>query len=697
MWSLSSPGYWKLIALGSLAGCGVLLWRTPAAVATQSEARCAIVEQDSASSWLDPVGAAHGERLADELTPMLAELEHATGIRARCKALGRVARRAAGDTDALQRVLAYSERNQPAELRVCSTAALGQASSSVVLPWLLELLEERASDVAEAAARALAQRNDPESRAALLDVANSAEPALRVTASIALAEVGAAESGPLIAALLESGNLRDRDRLITALGTGAVPGALPLLEKLARSGTGSAHYTAIQALGELGGPGAARSLLQLLHDRPSLAPMVAQALARTRDESARKGLLQLAVDGQSRNTSMAAMQALVGFDDPDVHGLMARALSGTDIQKTNMAMEYFANHPDQRATAQLIEIARRGSPHTGYAALHALARSDDDGARSLIEELAHGRGPMKAAALMSLAALPEGAEEARQIALDQVREGGPQLGQAIELLANDDSPEAHAALLAVARRNDPHSSPQVMSWLGQRGDAESRRTLEQIASGPGNSETRGMAMYALAQSGDQAASQTLLRVLQTGDATARAQAVGALSQVAGPDVEHALLTASRDKDSQVALQAASALGQIASPAALTRLEELARGSDLQVTRHALMSLGSSSERVGPIAQSLSASRDPSARLLAVEVVHGLPEGTAAGIILSGVRDQDANVVRAALGNFVFAGNDEASTRSALQAVVQRGELPDDVREQARQLLRGREPVEVDEE
>lgn len=686
----TSPGLWKIVALTALSGCGLLLLRTPRVVATQAdEARAASDEEDAASSR-SPDGDRSLPREAQSTSQLLATLQRATSVRARCNALMRLSRVADLSDQAVARMASYGDSKYLPELRSCAASALGATAASAALPYLLELVEDTDYQVREAVVRALVQREDDESREAVLGLIKTGPRALRVALAVALAETGSLQATPFLGELLEGAGSPDRERLINALGASGDPAALDLLQKLVTSGGRPTQYAAIAALGELGSQGAVRTLLSLLDSQPSLLAFTTQALARTGDESAVAALIELS-DGQHGTTAaQSAMQALCSVDDPAVHELMLTALRSPLPNTSQLALQYFSQHTDAEAGPVLMELVEEGSPRTLYSALQALARLDDPAGRALIEKIASGTSSTREAALGALMQTPDGSARAREIALAQVRRGGPQIYQALDLVSNDGSPEARAAMLDLVKRGEPSSAPQAMMWLGQQTDPESRRMLEELAASEKVPEQqRSAALFALAQTGDGRVVKTLRAALQTESPSLRAQAVNALSQLSGPDAEQALLNASRDKSGEVAANAASALGQIASPAALGRLEEMARAKDPQVARQATMMLAQSSpERAAPLVESLLHAQDPESRQLAINMAGMLSSEAGSRVLLSGVRDRDPNVVRSALANVASVGLEAPETQAALHDVAQNQQLPEDLRTQATQLLTG---------
>lgn len=189
---------------------------------------------------------------------------------------------------------------------------------------------------------------------------------------------------------------------------------------------------------------------------------------------------------------------------------MLRALASEAPERKSPAIEYFSAHGSESGVAALEWIVGSGSRHLSFQALHALARIGGDEARDFEASVAEGEGPLAEAALGALTMLPEGSEEAKQIALEQLARddrGGSSV-QALQLIATDESEEARAALIAAADGEGPTSAHALM-LLSQRSDDESRRALARIAGSTRSPEQQVQVLQALVQTGDAAMLDTV--------------------------------------------------------------------------------------------------------------------------------------------------------------------------------------------
>lgn len=680
-----SPWLWRVLALSFAALSLYLLLRPPQRVTATHEAET----EDSSLAADERRSTRAAARLHGDPARLIALVQRAGSSQARCTALARLAR-ATEDEDALSHVLRYSERSQPLELRMCAASALGETTATAVIPWLLELARDPVQPVSEAAIRALALRDDEAARRALIGLGEGAPMALRVGVAVALAEAGATEAVAMIQGLLESASLQDKQRLVAALGGTHDPRALTLLTSFVQRGPMPMTYAAVSALGELGGAGASRALLELFTARPNLAHPVAAALARIGDEEARAALVD-AAEGASGMAGSAALQALSSLEGEEVRALMLRAIESGRPDRVGVATEYLATRRDPEAVERLTAVLDRGLSHASHSALWALSRIGGEAAEQRLLAAAQKDGPMREAALGALASSPEGAEAARKIALEQLRTGKGASPQALELVAQDGSPEARELLVSAARR-EGRTSAHALMLLGQRGDPESRRVLDEIASDDkASSERRSQALFAIAQSGDPKAIASLTPALRASDPTLRARAVSAVGQLGGPEAEAALIAASRDNDPQVVASAAEMLAQTGSAPALARLEQVAASSDVATAQHGIRALAMvAPERAAPLVEKLAQSSDANARQTALGMVYSLPPAMAGKIVASALRDP-AQVDQAL--SMVQGGYEDDSTREALRGVVTNMALPESTRERASRMLAGEAPME----
>lgn len=680
---------WQVTALSALGACGLLSLRSPPA--SRAAACAEPTDQQAPTTQRGAQGARARASHSVRVRQLSESLALTTDLQGRCVALSRLARIPALDASAVAQIASFTGVQHSTEQRHCAIAALTETRSDAAVPFLIALLQDAQTQIAESAVRALANYDEPSAREAVLASARSGPENVRVVAVMGLAEAGATEAVPLIAELLEQVRMQYRHQLIEALGTSHDPRALPILQGLLGRGVRSLQHASVFALGELGGAGAAETLVGLLEREPTLAPMVAQALARNGSEEAREALLGLAESAQGGPAAQSALAALAQSGAPEVEPLMAEALASENPNRVGIAIEYYGAHPSSEVQPMLLRLAREGGPRHAWSAVQALARSGGESSRALLVELAQRGGPSSQAALAMLSTQTGGAEAARAIALERLKKGGPSAAEAIDVIAGDDSPEAQAALLAAASSEDARLSMQSLHYLGQRSDEQSLRVLDRLAAEGKDEQRRGAALAALIHTGDPRARERAAAALKDPSSQVRVQAVQALGQVGGAHAEQLLVAASSDRDPEVARTATFGLAQVGSPAALTRLEQLARGSDPAMVSTALTALGQSApERAAPLAEALMAGSDPALRATAVQLTGVLPEAASARIVGAAMRDQNPDVVRATL-DFLGAtgGGGSEDQRAALRAISESEGMPSDLRERAAAILAGR--------
>ncbi len=608
---------------------------------------------------------------------LLASLERSQSTSNRCMTIDRLSRLPELDENGVAQLARFSEEGQPVELRRCTGYALGNVAHVAALEPLKALAQSENKMLAETALMALAGRSDRASQRAAIELSAQRSRTLRVSVACALAESGATEAVSLIAALLGDGNGMERERLLMALGRCGDPRAVGVLQGYIAQGNRMTQQSAIYALGEIGGPAASETLLALLRDRPELAQLAAGALARSGGDEAREALLSIAEQNLGYGTGFPALQALSELDGPGVPELMSRALDGT-VGAQSIAMEYFVNHPEHDVFERLETFARSGTVQAQSQALQALARIGGDQAFDVIESVALGGGSMAPMALQMLS--QDGSERARRIALAQMKKGN---ASGIEILVQDESPEARAALIELAQKGDPNSAQRALWSLAQRNDPESRKLTEALATNA-DPQKRASAMWALAQTGDPAVIGTLRKAMSDSDENVRREAVQALGQLPGAESEAALLSATRDASPDVVGVAANVLAGIGSAKAIERLEEITR-NPATAGQGMMALLNSAPARAQPLAEAMISSASIESRRAALMASSQLPSEASTHILVTALADRDADFVREAV-EMSANGVQNDQVRAALRGLSDG--LPEDLRQRAAEIAGG---------
>ncbi len=616
----------------------------------------------------------------EKLLAQLRAAHNATVICDTLRSLGPVA-----DEEATSAIADVAQKGRIGA-RECAVTTLGGIRLAAARSWLAELVSDKDASIRRAAVEALAARpDDPEARSIVLTVATTAEPELKMAATLALGNAHATEATPLLLAAMDNADLGTQRQIVAALGATGDAGAVEALAKISREGSTGVRTEALTALGKIGGPQAVTLLSAALLDASGAdVRSAATALAEMDDPGAKKALLT-AAESDRRDVSGAAMDALADVDGDDVRALMLKKLGPGSPDAHAAAARYFRSHPDEAVVADLSSMARHGGREASAEALTALAAIGGKDALAAITELASEPGTSQNGALSQLASMPGGREGARKIALSLLRSGGPAAHTAVSLLSEDASPEGRQALLDAARAGDG-TSAEAMSALARRGDPASVKALSDLAQTGKDARTKAEALSALGQSGDPQVAGTLTRALKDSDPQVRRAAMDGLSTIGGPEAEKAVLDATSSNDHDLRTAAVHALGRNASsPAAAARLEKLAADPDREVANAAFWGLASTSpDKAAKIAEGQMKSADVDVRRSTMQVCHMLEPERARELLLGGLADADPTVAVTAAHNLTQIG--DTASQNALAALLTRDDANPQVRRAAADAL-----------
>ena len=133
-----------------------------------------------------------------------------------------------------------------------SIRAIGELGSDNAVALLIKLANGPLYESASQAVWSLGGMQSPMSRTALAKLIDANDPRIAETAMRALDEIDD-ELAKRLVAIAEEGNWQTSSAAISALGRASADIALPPLSKLARTGSENLRYTAIYAIGEIGG------------------------------------------------------------------------------------------------------------------------------------------------------------------------------------------------------------------------------------------------------------------------------------------------------------------------------------------------------------------------------------------------------------------------------------------------------------
>jgi HEAT repeat protein len=676
-----------LAAFGALGVCAVATWRPPA---EDAEVEQESVREDVSASALAPrvmrapaCRAKESSLDAARLSRLITQLERSSSVYARCRQLELIAHMRGVGEAVVALVARYAEPPRPEHLRLCAVGALGDLHEPSAIPRLQALVSSSDTRLLNAVVRAIANHEEPAAHAALLAFARTGRSELQVEAGVALAELADPAAPELLAGLITSVTRTSARRLIIALGTTHDPHALPVLEGFLNDAT-KEHNSVIKALGELGLPGGTRLLLDQLAREPHRAEQILEALAASSDPGAREALIAAAEGGDPSCDANRALNALLELEGDDTRALMLRSLHDVEPERQSIAAEYFSRHGDAAAVPGLVALVNAEGRPFAAAALDALAAIGGDAALAAVAAEARNRTPMQSAALRALAQMPGGEDTARDIAIELTQRGGDGRAEAAALLASDDSPEAHAALLSAAQRDD-YAALQAIDALAESGDDESRQLMVRLSRAEG-AVTRAHALSRLVEADAPEALDSVRMAVGARDPTLRQSAVDMLSTIGGAEAERVAMDVSRSDDAELAGAAVQELGAFNTEAANDALAQLAQGASQSTAGPALQALADNDpERAAGLFQQLPPSSDPAVLRAALSLNDRLPKTALEGVLERALATKD-EAVESELDDLLSARDERAALRDPLATLAQKSGAPEQIRERARALL-----------
>jgi HEAT repeat protein len=534
----------------------------------------------------------------DRTSQLLRRLADAHTVSETCSALDDLAR--VGDATAAQTVVDVTQRATRSDLRSCATSALGNSHTALAASWLEELARDHDTSVRDAALAGLAGSDDPAVRRVALGFAHADDPKLRLAALVALGAAHDADAAALLSDEVGRARGDDKIALIQALGTTRDPAALTDLTKMANDPSSDVRHAAISSLASAGGADAVTAL-----------------------EGISKGA----------NSSDAAL-----------------------------AIETLGQIPGDGAHAALLAAATDSRGAIASAAVMALADDSSDDVRAVLRKVATRPGPARGPALTHLLESPDTAAEARAILLHAINvDGGSSASASIDILGRDDSDEARAALVDIARRGGANGS-EAVSALASREDPASRSTLVDLAAGGAHPE----ALEALGRAHDERALPLAMAAAKSDDVSERASGYAALAQLGGDAAAHALANAAASPDVETRRAVADAFSSVeeSTPA----LRALANDADSEVARSAFGRLAIlDPAQAETLMTTRLGSPDDAARRDAIWFSAQLDGDFARPYLVAALHDPSADVVADACNRLGDVGGADAQT--ALFAVM----------------------------
>ncbi|WP_394824881.1 HEAT repeat domain-containing protein [Pendulispora albinea] len=371
----------------------------------------------------------------------------------------------------------------------------------------------------------------------------------------ALGHLAAAEGASAVETILEAFRSAKRPYVrecaVNALGETEAPSAANWLAEIARGPERELMEPAMQALAK-NGSGAARSaLLEFAHgDDPRLRQQALLSMGNAGWPEAAP-LIVGALEHATPRSKEDLLSALGATRNPAAVPFLMKLAQEDGFSNREAAFDALGEMGGPEAIAFLTKEAGGQKPRY---AIDALARIQDESARSALLELARTPGKAQVKAMHALMARattedPRVREEVRANLLRMVGEGGKNGDAALNALSQDESPEGTKALAS-------------------------------IASGGGNYASE--AIRRLAGLDDPSVAPVLLRAFESGKEDVRGPALSGLADLGGPMAERALADAVRSHDPKIRKEAASALVGSGLSGAKSWLETLSRDSNRDV-------------------------------------------------------------------------------------------------------------------
>ncbi|MBM4019529.1 MAG: hypothetical protein FJ288_14625 [Planctomycetes bacterium] len=498
----------------------------------------------------------------------------------------------------------------PQAARVWLLRQLQLMGRAEVIPALVPLLDDKDALVRESARRALQWNPAPEAADALrAALAKAADPAWRVALVGALGSRKDAAAAPAVARLLA-----DKDESVVA--------------------------AALAALGNIGGPEAARSLSAARAAvPPALKAAAADACLKCADLLLKEGkkdeaaaiYQQMYAPAEPATTRLAALRGLVMARGEKAIPLIAEVLAGKDAAMKTIALSFVQEIPGPDATAAMTALLPKLGPADQAAIITQLGSRGDAAARAAV--LAAARNPdaaVRAAAFGALATL-----------------GGPADVPMLAQAAAGAGPEADAARAALTQMRGQEAT-QAMAAAAARGDPKQRAELIKALAGRRAAEA-APAVTAAVSDADPAVRLEAVKALETiGDEKSLPALVAALAKAAGPEEPQALektilAVCGRAANKAACLQPVlAALAPAQMPAKGTLIKALGRIGGTQA--------------LGPVRAAVG-DADPAVRESAVRALADWPDATVAPDLLAIARTdaKQTNQVLAIRGYLRLAG------------------------------------------
>ena len=200
------------------------------------------------------------------------------------------------------------------DVRVAAAESLGELGNESAAESLLRALNDENVSVRESAARALANFKGEDVVKSLIDLLNESTTPVAIAAAESLGQIGSTKAVEPLLELLNNKNAKVREVAAIALGKIKDPRAVPPLINSLKDPEERVRWYAADSLGSIGSSEGAEPLIELLSKgSPRLRESAATALGQIRDERALEALVQATEDADKRVVEQAA-DALLSID-----------------------------------------------------------------------------------------------------------------------------------------------------------------------------------------------------------------------------------------------------------------------------------------------------------------------------------------------------------------------------------------------
>ena len=488
---------------------------------------------------------------------------------------------------------------------------------------LLDALSDDSWRVRRAAIKGVSQRAAPEAIAALLTsvVANHHNPSLLNSALQVLASSDVDTFSPLVE-LLKGPNPDLRMQAALALGEQGDGRAVEALIKALTDDDTNVRYHAIEALGKLKAADAVDALVEIVESRDFFLAFVAlDALTKIGDARIVPRMVPLLEDDLLREPAIILMGE-VG-DESAVAPLTAllntpTAPTGSIANALAMLSDrYQKQYGEGRYIADL--TSREISPTGVQNLLDALDSPGNENLRPLAVVL----GWLKRAGVDRALTRLMGRDDLRNEIIEAlVRHGSATLDLLISQLTAEDLEVRRSAVVALGRIGDSRATPALVNTLSDEALAID-------------------AAHALAEIGDPQAVDGLLSLIGDEDAAVRQAAVSAVNAVIPPSMSERMIPLLHDSDPNVRESAVKVAGYFGYPQAAGALVELSRDPNERVRCAAIEHMPFiEDERAFDVLVHAMKEETPNVRVAAARALGNMDAAGAVAQLIEGLSDDD---------------------------------------------------------